>query len=164
MKLVFDKKGLVNAYGYERVIAIPTTKKEKLFFSIIKDEKGNYRPWVYNSLFRFDDKILDNPFVDDYDENGNLLMDNSGAYIELVDELKLDEMNWNKEAYDDTSFEYLIKPSNFCILSLYYYLFDKIGKMRRMKHLYNRMIEMSDKQSCFRYFTDEGDDMNDIKE
>lgn len=150
MKLVFSKKGLIkDNSGYEKVIIIPTTKKEKSFFKLVKDEKGNYRPWVYNTLFRLDKKILDNPFTDWFDNDGHLIMDNSGPYIELVDELKLDDMNWNASAYDDNSFDYLIKPSNFCIFSLYCYLFDKFGKMRRLKQLYHRMIKLYDNQSCF---------------
>lgn len=149
MKLVFSKKETGN--GTHRVIAIPTTKKEKEFFNTIKDMDGNYRPWVYDALFKFDNKIVDNPFVDEYDENGSLVSDNSGAYMQLVDDLKVDGMTWSKSINEDDYFKYLIKPSNFCILSFYYFYYNKFGKMRRIKHLYKRMIELERGQTSIHF-------------
>lgn len=145
MKLVFDKKGLVKDAKYDNVIIIPTSKREKEFFNTVKDERGNYKPWVYNALYKFGDIILDNPIDED-------------KYMELVDDYKFDNTCWDYYKYKSTNgpFNFLVKPSNFCILSYYCYLYDKSGKNRRLRTLYEKMIKLYNNQSTVDHFDKEG--------
>ena len=131
MKLVFDKKGLINDHMLEKVIAIPTTANEKYFFSICKDANGNYKPEVYNALYKLDEQIIDNPMSDIYDNHGNLIYNSEPIFDMLLD------MTRNGDDYVG-----IPKPSNFCILSLYYTLSKKFRKARRVKLLYEKKTEM----------------------
>ena len=124
MKLVFDVKGLIKEHNCSNVIVIPTTTKEKNFFSICKDANGNYKPWVYNKLHELGNSVIDNPMADVYDEDGSLIYD-SEPLMEIV-----------REAWDFDDFAGVPKPSNFCILSLFYTLSKKFRKAGRVKRLY----------------------------
>ena len=74
MKLVFDVKGFKEDHHMiSNVIAVPTTAKEKNFFSICKDANGNYKPWVYKKLYELGNSVIDNPMADVYDEDGSLI-------------------------------------------------------------------------------------------
>lgn len=132
MKLVFDVKGFDHNM-ISNVVVIPTTAKEKNFFSICKDAKGNYKPWVYNALYELKDSVIDNPMADVYDEDGSLIYD-SEPLMEIVD-----------MAFDD--YVGIPKPSNFCILSLYCALAKKRRKAGKVKLLYEKKTEMFLNQS-----------------
>ena len=131
MKLVFDKKGLIKEHNCSRVIVIPTTAKEKTFFSFCKDANGNYKPWVYKKLYELGNSVFDNPMADVYDEDGSLIYE-SDPLMEMA---------------RDGDYESIPKPSNFCILSLYYTLSKKFRKARRVKLLYEKETEMFLNQS-----------------
>lgn len=149
MKLVFDKKGLIKDSKCSRVIAIPTTANEKYFFSICKDAKGNYKPEVYNALYDLDEQIIDNPMSDIYDNHGNLVW-NSEIIMDMV-----------RDAKQESDFAALPKPSNLCILSLYYILAKRYNKVRRLNSLYKRMINLWHNQSIV--VSKEGDNNDDTK-
>lgn len=149
MKLVFDKKGLIKDHKCSNVIAIPTTAKEKRFFSFCKDANGNYKPFVYNALYKLDEQIIDNPMTDIYDNHGNLAW-NSEIIMDMVRETK-----------QESDFAAIPKPSNLCILSLYYTLAKRYNKVRRVNLLYKRMIKLWHNQSIV--VSKEGDNNDDIK-
>lgn len=131
MKLAFDRKGLIKDHKCSNVIAIPTTAKEKRFFSFCKDANGNYKPFVYNALYGLDEQIIDNPMSDIYDNHGNLVWNSEPLFDAVLD------MTRNGDDYVG-----IPKPSNFCILSLYYTLSKKFRKARRVKLLYEKSTEM----------------------
>ena len=135
MKLVFDKKGLIKDHKCSRVIAVPTTAKEKNFFSICKDANGNYKPWVYKKLHELGNSVIDNPMADVYDEDGSLIYD-SEPLMEMVD-----------MACDIDDYVGIPKPSNFCIISLYCALTKKRRKAGKVKLLYEKKTEMFLNQS-----------------
>lgn len=149
MKLVFDKKGLIKDHKCSNVIAIPTTAKEKRFFSFCKDANGNYKPFVYNALYKLDEQIIDNPMTDIYDNHGNLAW-NSEIIMDMVRETK-----------QESDFAAIPKPSNLCILSLYYTLAKRYNKVRRVNLLYKRMIKLWHNQSIV--VSKEGDNNDDTK-
>lgn len=149
MKLVFDGKGLIKDSKCSRVIAIPTTANEKYFFSICKDANGNYKPEVYNALYDLDEQIIDNPMSDIYDNHGNLVW-NSEIIMDMV-----------RDAKQESDFAALPKPSNLCILSLYYILAKRYNKVRRLNSLYKRMINLWHNQSIV--VSKEGDSNDDTK-
>lgn len=114
MKLVFDGKGLIKGHKYSNVIAIPTTAKEKYFFSECKRDNGSdYKLWVYKKLYELDNLVIDNQIADGFGDD----------YVSMP------------------------KPSNICILSLYYTLSKKFRKARRVKLLYEKSTEMFLNQS-----------------
>lgn len=149
MKLAFDKKGLIKDSKCSRVIAIPTTANEKYFFSICKDANGNYKPEVYNALYDLDEQIIDNPMSDIYDNHGNLVW-NSEIIMDIV-----------RDAKQESDFAAIPKPSNLCILSLYYTLAKRYSKVRRLNLLYKRMIKLWHNQSIV--VSKEGDNNDDTK-
>ena len=151
MKIVFDKKGLINDYMLEKVIAIPTTANEKYFFSICKDANGNYKPGVYIALYDLDEQIIDNPMSDIYDNHGNLVW-NSEIIMDMV-----------RDAKQESDFAALPKPSNICLLSLYYTLAKRYTKVRRVNLLYKRMINLWFNQSVV-VSKEEGDNNDDTKQ
>lgn len=134
MKLVFDVKGF-DHHMISNVVAIPTTTKEKNFFSICKDANGNYKPWVYKKLHELGNSVIDNPMADVYDEDGSLIYD-SEPLMEMVD------MAWDFDDYVG-----IPKPSNFCIISLYCALTKKRRKAGKVKLLYEKKTEMFLNQS-----------------
>ena len=150
MKLVFDGKGLIKGHRYSNVIVIPTTTKEKYFFSICKDANGNYKPEVYNALYSLDKQITDNLMTDIYDNHGNLVWDS-----EII-------MNMVRDAKQESDFAAILKPSNLCILSLYYTLAKRYNKVRRLNLLYKRMIKLWHNQSIV--VSKEGDNNDDTKQ
>lgn len=127
MKLVFDKN---SDLLFTKVIVVPTTAKEKKFFYICIDDNGNYRPAVYKALYELDEQIIDNPMSDRYDNHGNLV-NNSEAIMNMV-----------RDAKQESDFAAIPKPSNFCILSLYYTLTKRYNKVRRLNLLLTRKINM----------------------
>lgn len=148
MKLVFDKKGS-NDRLPTNVIAVPTTAIEKYFFSVCKDANGNYKPEVYNALYDFDKQIIDNPMSDIYDNHGNLVWNS-----EVI-------MNMVRDAKQESDFAAIPKPSNICILSLYYTFSKRYNKVRRLNLLYKRMIKLWHNQSIV--VSKEGDNNDDTK-
>lgn len=149
MKLVFDFEGS-NDRLPTNVIAIPTTAIEKYFFSVCKDANGNYKPEVYNALYAFDKQIIDNPMSDIYDNHGNLVWDS-----EII-------MNMVRDAKQESDFAAIPKPSNICILSLYYTLAKRYNKVRRVNLLYKRLINLWFNQSVV--VSKEGDNNDDTKQ
>ena len=149
MKLVFDKEDSIKGYKYSNVIIIPTTANEKYFFSICKDTNGNYRPEVYNALYKLDEQIIDNPMSDIYDNHGNLVW-NSEIIMDMV-----------RDAKQESDFAAIPKPSNICLLSLYYTLAKRYTKVRRVNLLYKRMINLWFNQSVV--VSKEGDNSDDTK-
>lgn len=150
MKLVFDRKGLIKDHKCSNVIAIPTTAKEKRFFSFCKDANGNYKPFVYNALYDLDEQIIDNPMSDIYDNHGNLVW-NSEIIMDMV-----------RDAKQESDLGAIPKPSNLCILSLYYTLAKRYNKVRRVNLLYKRMINLWFNQSVV--VSKEGDNNDDTKQ
>ena len=148
MKIVFDKKGLIKDHNCSRVIVIPTDTKEKRFFSFCKDANGNYKPEVYNALYELGNSVIDNPMADVYDEDGSLIYD-SEPLMEIV---RLSE--------EESDFTGVPKPSNFCILSLFYTLSKKYRKARRVKLLYEKKAEIFLNQSVT--IKEEGDLIFDL--
>ena len=151
MKLVFDGKGLIKDHKCSRVIAIPTTANEKYFFSICKDANGNYKPEVYNALYKLDKQIINNPMSDIYDNHGNLVW-NSEIIMDMV-----------RDAKQESDFAAIPKPSNICILSLYYTFLKRYNKVRRVNLLYKRMINLWFNQSVV-ISKEEGDNSDDTKQ
>lgn len=149
MKLVFDFEGS-NDRLPTNVIAIPTTAIEKYFFSVCKDANGNYKPEVYNALYAFDKQIIDNPMSDIYDNHGNLVWDS-----EII-------MNMVRDAKQESDFAAIPKPSNICILSLYYTFSKRYNKVRRLNLLYKRMINLWHNQSIV-VSREKGDTNDDTK-
>ena len=132
MKLVFDGKGLIKGHRYSNVIAIPTTTKEKNFFDECKRDNGSdYKLWVYKKLYELDNLVIDNPMSDGYDEDGNLIYDSEPIFDMVLDMTR-----------DGDGYVGIPKPSNFCILSLYYTLTKKFRKARRVKLLYEKKTDM----------------------
>ena len=132
MKLVFDGKGLIKGHRYSNVIVIPTTTKEKNFFSGCKRDNGSdYNLWVYKKLYELDNLVVDNPMADGYDEDGNLIYNSEPIFDMVLD------MTRNGDDYVG-----IPKPSNFCILSLYYTLSKRFRKARQVKLLYEKKTEM----------------------
>lgn len=150
MKLAFDRKGLIKDHKCSNVIAIPTTAKEKRFFSFCKDANGNYKPFVYNALYGLDEQIIDNPMSDIYDNHGNLVW-NSDIIMDMV-----------RDANQESDLGAIPKPSNICILSLYYTLAKRYNKVRRVNLLYKRMINLWFNQSVV-IDKEEGDNNDDTK-
>lgn len=150
MKLAFDRKGLIKDHKCSNVIAIPTTAKEKRFFSFCKDANGNYKPFVYNALYDLDEQIIDNPMSDIYDNHGNLVW-NSEIIMDMV-----------RDAKQESDLGAIPKPSNLCILSLYYTLAKRYNKVRRVNLLYKRMINLWFNQSVV--VSKEGDNNDDTKQ
>ena len=72
---------------------------------------------------------------DRYDNHGNLV--NNSEII----------MNMVRDAKQESDFAAIPKPSNFCILSLYYTLTARYNKVRRLNLLYTRAINMWHNQS-----------------
>lgn len=134
MKLVFDKE-VSKERLYSNVIAIPTTNKEKKFFRFCKDTNGNYKPCVYKTLCDLGEQIIDNPMVDIYDNHGNFI--NNSEII----------MNMVHDAKQESDYAAIPKPSNLCILSLYYTLSKRYSKVRRVNLLYKKRMEMRLNQS-----------------
>ena len=130
MKLVFDVKGF-DHHMISNVVVIPTTAKEKNFFSICKDANGNYKPWVYKKLYELGDSVIDNPMADVYDEDGSLIYE-SDPLMEMA---------------RDGDYESIPKTSNFCIISLYCALTKKHRKAGKVKLLYEKKTEVSLNQS-----------------
>ena len=149
MKLVFDFKGS-KGLTFTKVIAVPTTAKEKYFFNFCKDANGNYKPFVYNTLYTFDEYILDNPMTDVYDNHGNLVH-NSETIMDMV-----------RNAKQESDYANIPKPSNFCILSLYYTLTKRYNKIRRLNSLYTRKMRMWLNQS-YLVSKEKGDNNDDTK-
>lgn len=149
MKLVFDFEGS-NDRLPTNVIAIPTTAIEKYFFSVCKDANGNYKPEVYNALYAFDKQIIDNPMSDIYDNHGNLVWDS-----EII-------MNMVRDAKQESDFAAIPKPSNICVLSLYYTFSKRYNKVRRLNLLYKRMINLWHNQSIV-VSREKGDTNDDTK-
>ena len=149
MKLAFDFEGS-NDRLPTNVIAIPTTAIEKYFFSVCKDANGNYKPEVYNALYAFDKQIIDNPMSDIYDNHGNLVWDS-----EII-------MNMVRDAKQESDFAAIPKPSNICILSLYYTFSKRYNKVRRLNLLYKRMINLWHNQSIV-VSREKGDTNDDTK-
>lgn len=149
MKLAFDFEGS-NDRLPTNVIAIPTTAIEKYFFSVCKDANGNYKPEVYNALYAFDKQIIDNPMSDIYDNHGNLVWDS-----EVI-------MNMVRDAKQESDFAAIPKPSNICILSLYYTFSKRYNKVRRLNLLYKRMINLWHNQSIV-VSREKGDTNDDTK-
>ncbi len=149
MKLVFDFEGS-NDRLPTNVIAIPTTAIEKYFFSVCKDANGNYKPEVYNALYAFDKQIIDNPMSDIYDNHGNLVWNS-----EII-------MNMVRDAKQESDFAAIPKPSNICILSLYYTFSKRYNKVRRLNLLYKRMINLWHNQSIV-VSREKGDNNDDTK-
>ena len=149
MKLIFDFEGS-NDRLPTNVIAIPTTAIEKYFFSVCKDANGNYKPEVYNALYAFDKQIIDNPMSDIYDNHGNLVWDS-----EVI-------MNMVRDAKQESDFAAIPKPSNICILSLYYTFSKRYNKVRRLNLLYKRMINLWHNQSIV-VSREKGDNNDDTK-
>lgn len=149
MKLVFDFEGS-NDRLPTNVIAIPTTAIEKYFFSVCKDANGNYKPEVYNALYAFDKQIIDNPMSDIYDNHGNLVWNS-----EII-------MNMVRDAKQESDFAAIPKPSNICILSLYYTFSKRYNKVRRLNLLYKRMINLWHNQSIV-VSREKGDTNDDTK-
>ena len=131
MKLVFDVKGFKEDHMISNVVVIPTTAKEKNFFSICKDANGTYKPWVYKKLHELGNSVIDNPMADVYDEDGSLIYE-SDPLMEMA-----------RDGY----YESILKPSNFCIISLFYTLSKKYRKARRVKLLYEKKTDMFLNQS-----------------
>ena len=131
MKLVFDGENLIKGHKYSNVIIIPTTTKEKEFIRFCKDINGNYKPGVYKALCDLGEQIIDNPLADGYDEDGNLIYNSEPIFDMLLDMTR-----------DGDDYVGIPKPSNFCILSLYYTLSKKFRKARRVKLLYEKKTEM----------------------
>lgn len=150
MKLAFDRKGLIKDHKCSNVIAIPTTAKEKRFFNFCKDANGNYKPFVYNALYDLDEQIIDNPMSDIYDNHGNLVW-NSEIIMDMV-----------RDAKQESDLGAIPKPSNLCILSLYYTLAKRYNKVRRVNLLYKRMINLWFNQSVV--VSKEGDNNDDTKQ
>lgn len=150
MKLAFDRKGLIKEHKCSNVIAIPTTAKEKRFFSFCKDANGNYKPFVYNALYDLDEQIIDNPMSDIYDNHGNLVW-NSEIIMDMV-----------RDAKQESDLGAIPKPSNLCILSLYYTLAKRHNKVRRVNLLYKRMINLWFNQSVV-IDKEKGDNNDDTK-
>lgn len=150
MKLAFDRKGLIKGHKCSNVIAIPTTAKEKRFFSFCKDANGNYKPFVYNALYDLDEQIIDNPMSDIYDNHGNLVW-NSEIIMDMV-----------RDAKQESDLGAIPKPSNICILSLYYTLAKRYNKVRRVNLLYKRMINLWFNQSVV-IDKEKGDNNDDTK-
>lgn len=130
MKLVFDGKGLIKDHLIAKVIVVPTTAKEKRFFSCCKDA-SNYKPWVYKKLYELGNSVIDNPMADVYDEDGSLIYE-SDPLMEMA---------------RDGDYESIPKPSNVCILSLYCTLSKRFRKARQVKLLYEKKADMFLKQS-----------------
>lgn len=143
MKLVFDVKGFKEDHMISNVVVIPTTAKEKNFFSICKDTNGNYKPEVYNALYKLGNSVIDNPMADVYDD-GSLIYE-SDPLMEMA---------------RDGDYESILKPSNFCILSLFYTLSKKYRKARQVKLLYEKKAEMLLNQSVT--IKEEGDLIFDL--
>ena len=153
MKLVFDRKGIRKDYPYSNVIAIPTTAKEKKFFSECKRDNGSdYKLWVYKKLYELDNLVIDNPMADGYDEDGNLIFNSEPIFDMVLD------MTRNGDDYVG-----IPKPSNFCILSLYYTLSKRYNKVRRLNSLYTKRILMWLNQS-YLVSKEEGDNNYDTKQ
>lgn len=150
MKLAFDRKGLIKDHKCSNVIAIPTTAKEKRFFSFCKDANGNYKPFVYNALYDLDEQIIDNPMSDIYDNHGNLVW-NSEIIMDMV-----------RDAKQESDLGAIPKPSNICILSLYYTFSKRYNKVRRLNLLYKRMINLWHNQSIV-VSREKGDNNDDTK-
>lgn len=149
MKLVFDFEGSKDR-KFTKVIAVPTTAKEKIFFSVCKDANGNYKPLVYDTLYALGEQIIDNPMIDVYDNHGNLVY-NSEAIMDIVRKMKA--------TGDYTN---IPKPSNFCIISLYYTLTKRYNKVRRLNSLYTKRILLWLNQS-YLVSKEEGDNNDDTK-
>lgn len=149
MKLVFDFESSKD-HLVTKVIAIPTTVNEKYFFSVCKDANGNYKPEVYNALYDLDEQIIDNPMTDIYDNHGNLVWNS-----EII-------MNMVRDAKQESDFAAIPKPSNICILSLYYTLSKRYNKVRRLNLLYKRMIKLWFNQSVV-VSKEKGDNNDDTK-
>lgn len=149
MKLVFDFEGSKD-HKFTKVIAVPTTAKEKRFFSVCKDANGNYKPFVYDTLYALGEQIIDNPMIDVYDNHGNLVH-NSEVIMDRVRKIKV--------TGDYTN---IPKPSNFCILSLYYTLSRRYNKVRRLDSLYMKSIFLWLNQSIV-VSREKGDNNDDTK-
>lgn len=149
MKLVFDFEDSKDLL-LTKVIAIPTTVNEKKFFYICKDANGNYKPFVYNALYDLDEQITDNLMTDIYDNHGNLVWDS-----EII-------MNMVRDAKQESDFATIPKPSNICILSLYYTFSKRYNKVRRLNLLYKRMINLWHNQSIV-VSREKGDTNDDTK-
>lgn len=134
MKLVFDKE-VSKERLYSNVIVIPTTTKEKEFFRFCKDINGNYKLGVYKALCDLGEQIIDNPMVDIYDNHGNFIHNS-----EII-------MNMVYDAKQESDYATIPKPSNLCILSLYYTLSKRYRKVRRVNLLYKKRMEMRLNQS-----------------
>lgn len=146
MKLAFDSWELFNYMNgvYSMPVdTIPTTKKEKLFLAIAIDEDDNYRPWVYECLYRFGNKILDNIFIEPGEEDYyGMDLDH---YMDCIYDIKKDAMNWKEEGKNDMY--YILRPSQFSVLYLMYFLYGNYRKLKQMKQLYNKMLRLKAKQS-----------------
>lgn len=146
MKLAFDSWELFNYMNgmYAMPVDItPTTRKEKLFLAIAIDEDNNYRPWVYECLYRFGNKILDNIFIEPGEEDYyGMDLDH---YMDCIYDIKKDAMNWKKEGKNDMY--YILRPSQFSVLYLMYFLYGNYRKLKQMKQLYNKMLRLKAKQS-----------------
>jgi hypothetical protein len=146
MKLAFDSWELfnyMNGMYAMPVDIIPTTKKEKLFLAIAIDEDDNYRPWVYECLYRFGNKILDNIFIEPGEEDYyGMDLDH---YMDCIYDIKKDAMSWKKEGKNDMY--YILRPSQFSVLYLMYFLYGNYRKLKQMKQLYNKMFRLKAKQS-----------------
>lgn len=149
MKLVFDLEGSKDR-KFTKVIAVPTTAKEKRFFSTCKDANGNYKLWVYSTLYALDEQIIDNPMIDVYDNHGNLVH-NSKVIMDRVRKIKV-----------TGDYANIPKPSNFCILSLYYTLNERYNKVRRLDSLYMKRIFLWLNQSIV-VSREKGDNNDDTK-
>ena len=147
MKLLFDVKGF-DHHMISNVIAVPTTAKEKNFFSICKDAKVSYKPWVYKKLYELGNSVIDNPMADVYDEDGSLIYD-SDPLMDMV-----------HEAEQEGDYVGIPKPSNFCLISLYCTLTKKFRKARRVKLLYEKKTDMYLNQSVT--IKEEGDLIFDL--
>ena len=101
-------------------------------------------------MYKLDEQIIDNPMSDIYDNHGNLVW-NSEIIMDMV-----------RDAKQESDFAAIPKPSNICILSLYYTLAKRYTKVRRVNLLYKRMIDLWFNQSVV--VSKEGDNNDDTKQ
>lgn len=71
-------------------------------------------------------------------------------------------MDMVRDAKQESDFAAIPKPSNICILSLYYTFLKRYNKVRRLNLLYKRMINLWHNQSIV--VSKEGDSNDDTKQ
>lgn len=71
-------------------------------------------------------------------------------------------MNMVRDAKQESDFAAIPKPSNICVLSLYYTFSKRYNKVRRLNLLYKRMINLWHNQSIV-VSREKGDNNDDTK-